>query len=74
MQFSIITILALVTSVMACSQANHCCWADVTACEQESAPDCHTRDFIFAQCENWGVKCADGDCCNTLTGEAMDCN
>ncbi|KAL2063078.1 hypothetical protein VTL71DRAFT_6150 [Oculimacula yallundae] len=76
MQFSIIAILALATSVMACSQADDCCWADLTACQQEngeSASACHTREFIFAQCENFGVKCANGDCCSILTGEAIEC-
>lgn len=43
-----------------CSQGQDCCWADLTACQQENGDDesaCHTREFMFAECENFGVDC-----------------
>ncbi|PVH68857.1 hypothetical protein DL98DRAFT_522500 [Cadophora sp. DSE1049] len=76
MQISFFALLAIATTALACSQGEDCCWADLTACEQENGDDssaCHTRDFIFAQCENFGVECADGDCCSIKSGEVIEC-
>ncbi|KAG4428335.1 hypothetical protein IFR05_016181 [Cadophora sp. M221] len=76
MQISLFALLAFATAALACSKAEDCCWADLTACQQEKgddASDCHTRDFVFAQCMNFSVQCADGDCCSIETGDVMEC-
>merc|ERR1712098_607985 len=36
MQFSFFALLAIATTALACSQGEDCCWADLTACQQEN--------------------------------------